>query len=125
MPLTNSLLGSNMLPLSAQAIVGTVTTQLTALGNNQATALQITDAINVFTTVTASTGAMVFPVPAAFSAGDTMTVVNLGANTLTAYPPVGSRFGLSGVNAGRTIATGSTVVFTYLTPTQIAVVASA
>lgn len=66
---------------------------LTAAGSTQGTATPLNAAINIVTTVAASTGVVVntaFP----------MKVLNRGANVLTVYPPVGAQFETFGANVG-------------------------
>jgi len=96
------LLGSGNAPLSAQAIGGTVTTNLTATGSTQATALLVSDDFNVVTTTAASTGVVL---PATLTAGDTIIVANYGANTLSVYPPVGGKINNGTLNAAVSITT--------------------
>ena len=62
-------------------------TGLTAAGSTQGTALALALAhINIITTAAASTGVILPTTP---DNGDTMVVVNGGANALAVYPPVG------------------------------------
>ncbi len=83
-------------------VSGTTTTGLTATGTTRADALPVNASVAIFTTVAASTGAIL---PADASPGDRIVIVNYGANTLTVYP------GISGSNlASVTSATGATSV---------------
>lgn len=71
--------------VAKQATIGDLTGSLTATGSTQATALAITSDISVFTTVAASTGAIL---PGTLGAGD-LVVYNGGASSLAVYCPVG------------------------------------
>ena len=80
---------------------GTTATGLTATGSTQATALNLPAATNVFSTVAASTGAILNP----GSPGDVIDIYNGGANTLTVYPPVGGTINNLSANTGLALAT--------------------
>jgi hypothetical protein len=71
--------------VAKQATIGDAATGLTAAGSTQATALAITSDISVFSTVGASTGAIL---PSTLGACD-LVVFNGGANALAVYCPVG------------------------------------
>jgi hypothetical protein len=120
-----ALLGSGTPNLQAQAIVGTITTGLTATGSTQATALNLLDTINVIGTTAASTGVVAFPVPNQNASGDTCTVYNFGANTLTVYPPVGYKINNGSTNAGVSVAAGKGAVLTLLDTVNIGAIISA
>jgi len=82
---------------------GVLSNTLTATGNSQGTALQLPSDFCVFTTVAASTGAIM---PATCSPGDWYTVVNHGANTLSLYPPSGGKIKNGSTNAAASVAAG-------------------
>lgn len=86
---------------AAAAITGDAANNLTATGTTQATALLLPADANRFTTVAASTGAILPPM----NAGDTVVVYNGGANALALYPPVGGVINQGAVNAAYTVAT--------------------
>lgn len=79
------------------------TVQLTAsaAGANQGTATAITKDITAFTTVAASTGAIL---PKATVPGESYLVANLGANALALYPPVGHSINSGAANASVSVA---------------------
>ncbi len=84
---------------------------LTATGSTQATAYQLATPSNEFTTVAASTGA-ILPAPGGrVSAGDIVAVYNQGANALSVYPPVGYKIGLAATNAAVSVASGKSALF--------------
>lgn len=78
-----ALTGSGFAPEQANAIAGSGSQGLVALGTNQATGLVIHSHLNAFSTVAASTAATF---GACFSPGDEVYVYNGGASTLTVYP---------------------------------------
>ena len=106
------LTGSGVAGQAAQRIVGGVTGSstagLTATGSTQATALPISDDINVVTTAAASTGVILRN---DLSQGDSQAVVNYGANTLAVYPPVGGKINNAAANAASNLATLKAGVF--------------
>lgn len=99
----NRLTVAGISAIAADAIQGTVANNLTATGSTQATALSLPADINKFTTVAASTGALIQP----SNSGDSGTVYNGGANALLLYPPVGGTINGLSANAGYSIATAT------------------
>jgi len=95
----------------AESVVGIVANTLTAAGSSQATALAIGADINIFTTTASSTGAIL---PSTLGAGDSMTVVNHGANTLSVYPPVGGKIANGSTNAAFSVAATKAATFTCI-----------
>lgn len=102
-----NLMGTGSSGAAAQAAVGMPSNNLTATGNSQGTALPVPSDFNVFTTVAASTGA-ILPVS---NTADWITVVNHGANSLTVYPPTGGKIANGAANAGFTVAATKTAQF--------------
>jgi len=92
--------------VAARAIQGTVANNLTATGSTQATALALPADICKFTTVAASTGAIIPP----SNPTDSGTVYNGGANALSLYPPVGGTINGLSANAAYSIATATPFV---------------
>lgn len=78
---------------------------LTALGATQATAYPITADITQFTTVAASTGAVL---PASPTPGEDYVVSNFGANALSLYPGLGGKANNGSANAAVSIPAGKT-----------------
>ena len=88
------LLGSGLAALAATNIIGDVTSGVTALGTNQATAYQAVSVGTEVTSAAASTGVTLL----AGSPGDLQWVYNGNSgNTITIYPP-----GTDTVNNGAT-----------------------
>lgn len=92
----------------AQAIVGDVANNLTALGTTQANALKLASVNNVVTTAAASTGVQL----PSTGTGDGIVVANLGANALLVYPVVGGSIQGGAANAGFSVPTLKTAIFT-------------
>lgn len=100
----------------AQNIVGTEANNLTATGTTQANALLMSvDDWQIFTTVTANTGAVFAPgttgAPSPYSASDEMTVTNHGAQTLKIYPATGGTIANGAANAAFSIPATKTAFF--------------
>jgi hypothetical protein len=79
---------------------------LVATGSTQATALPIVNDINMFTTVAASTGAVLPAFGSAFVA-----VFNGGANSLAVYPPLGGTINGAAANTAFAVAAGKSTTF--------------
>lgn len=97
MPGLKALTTYGLAPQLANVLGGSETTGLTATGSAQTDALPISNGLNVFSTVSLSTGARL---PKA-SDGSIVIVVNGGANALAVYPATGEK-----INNG-TATTGS------------------
>lgn len=97
---SNRMLSAGLSAVQCQAIQGSSVNNLTATGNSQATALLLPADICKFTTVAASTGAIIPPCNGA----DSGSVFNGGANALLLFPPVGGKINGLGTNAGYSIA---------------------
>jgi len=87
---------------AAAAIAGTNQVGQTALGSTQANAFPLAAANTSFSTVAASTGAVL---PTNAQVGDLMEIYNGGANSLTVYPALGGTINNLGANTGLAIAT--------------------
>jgi len=92
----------------SEFLSGSVAEGLTATGNTQNTAYAIAAQYAVFTTVAATTGAVLPIEPLA----TTFTVLNRGANPLTLYPPLNGQIEALSVNEGTTIYPGGSVRIT-------------
>lgn len=105
------IMGSGIPALAAAAINGSGQASQTATGSTQATAFALTTSSTEFTTVAASTGA-ILPAPGGrVSTGDILAVYNMGANALTVYPPVGFKIMLAATNAGVSVPSGKSALF--------------
>jgi hypothetical protein len=91
-----------------------VASALTATGTNQATAYEVTTAKAAFSTVAASTGAVLDDQAAP---GDTQMIYNGGANSLTVYPPSGAQINALGTNNGMLLPVRTACEFYCLTTT--------
>lgn len=105
------------IPAAAAAAdtVSSVATALTAAGTTQTTALSITADANFVSTVGASSGVILYN----GMIGDSVFVVNDGgANPLTVYPPVGSKFNSLSTNTGFSLAANTPVWCIKITSTR-------
>lgn len=106
--LARNLMGVGFSGGQATALSGFGTLGATATGTNQATGYAVTNDITEFTTVAASTAA-VLPAPTGGLApgfGDTFVIVNKGANSLSVFPPVGFQINSAGANTAVALAAG-------------------
>lgn len=83
---TKKLTGSGFAGLQAISIIGDNDYGATATGTNAGTAYPVGYVNTIFTTVAASTGAIL---PAGAATSDRLCIVNRGANALTVYPNTG------------------------------------
>ena len=113
MALTARIISAGNSPNSAQQIVGDFASGLTATGNSQATALALGAAVNAFSTVASSTGAIL---PGA-SPGDSVKVWNAGAQTLSVYGQGTEAIGSGGASAAFSVATTKGALFTKVSNT--------
>ena len=112
--LSYKLFGSGLNTLTIAAMTD-VATGLTATGTSQATAYEVTTAKAAFSTVAASTGAILDDQAAP---GDTQMIYNGGANALTVYPPSGAKINGLATNSGMLLATNTACEFYCLSTTQ-------
>lgn len=99
MSLTAELMAVGMASnLAAQLGFDAPQTGVSAAGNSQATATQLTADAAIVSTVSASQGVILQGLPG-FKA-----VANTSGTTLTVYPPVGSNFNGGTTNAGLSVA---------------------
>lgn len=83
----------------------------TATGSTQGTAFLLLGPTVEFTTVAASTGALLPSAGGRVTGADTIVVVNNGANSLSVYPPVGFKIGTTATNGAVAVAAGKAGVF--------------
>jgi hypothetical protein len=105
------MMGVGMSALMANTLNGVGQGAQTATGSTQADAFALTTCSIEFTTTAASTGARLPAAGLNVVAGDILAVFNQGASTLTVYPPVGFKIGLTATNGGVSIATGKSAIF--------------
>lgn len=118
-----NLMGTGAAPLAAQATAtGLLSNSLTATGNSQGTALAIPSDFCVFTTVAASTGAIM---PSNCLPGDWYTIVNHGASTLSVYPPTGGKIANGSANAAFSVAANKMAQIVCVDPLTFAASVSA
>jgi hypothetical protein len=105
-----NIMGAGEPALVAQMASGTIADGLTATGSTQATGYAMSTDTAVFTTVAASTGA-VLPGSTLAQPGDEVVVANLGANALSVYPPVGGAINSLAANTALSVAAGKVAYF--------------
>lgn len=114
MPLKSNVMGSGIPAAAADTIVGRVNSGLTATGSGQGDALALQVSNNGFTTVAASTGAIL---PSFAQVGDVVRVYNYGANALSVYPQTGGAIANGATNAAFSVASNKSAQFVMLTST--------
>lgn len=111
------LRGLGLAPSLALQVAGDIATGLVAAGNAQGNATPIYNDTNVVATTAAATGVIL---PANREVSDSVQVINMGANSLTVYPPVGWSINLLAANTGLAIASGKSASFEMIGATQFA-----
>lgn len=112
--LAYKLFGSGLNTLTVASMTD-VATGLTATGSDQSGAFEVTTAKAAFSTVAASTGAVL---DSDAAPGDTQMIYNGGANALTVYPPSGAKINGLATNAGILLGTNTACEFYCLSTTQ-------
>lgn len=87
---------------------------ITATGTTQATAFAVLAEMNYFSTVAASTGAIL---DSAKGRGEVQAVYNGGANVLRVYPPTDGQINNLGTNAAMLLSPTTAVKFTRISAT--------
>lgn len=112
MPIASRILGSGISPQATTNIVGDInSTGLVAAGSSQATALQLTNAINYVATTASSTGVNL----PTMNPGDSVYVYNAGANTLSVYGSATINIQNGGAGSAFSVASNKGAWFTLLT----------
>lgn len=114
MALAMRMMGGGVSAGAAQAINGDVNDSITAAGTTQGTATALTAGVNVITTAAASTGVVLSD----SQISDEYSILNLGANSVTVYPPSGGRIAQLSTNTGFTLATNTAVKVKKFTATR-------
>ena len=97
------MVGVGIPPEHAEAIVGIIENSITATGSSQDDAYAIKADVTFFSTVAASTGAII---PSALPSHSQIWVFNGGANDLAIYPPSGCTINDGSANASVNIPAG-------------------
>jgi len=97
-------------------------TGITAAGTTQATATVLTAQDNEVTTVASGTGVSLSPF---LSAGEELTVFNVGANPLKVYPFLGTQINALPVNTAMLLSPNTGVMFRGVSTTRVFGVLSA
>lgn len=101
---------------ATSATTATVATGLKATGNNQATALLLSDQWNEVDSV-ANAGAGVLL--ASYQPGQSQVVANVSGASIAVYPPPGMQIDSLGVNDPYTLSNGTRVTFEFFSSVQI------
>ena len=100
----------------AKGLNGQVNSSITAgTTQTQAGATDLTVSINVITTVTTTGDGVQIP---DVEIGDSLDILNLGANTCTVYPPTGARINALSTNGGFSLGTNTAVTLKKFTSTR-------
>lgn len=91
--------------------IGFSSLALTGAGSGQSDAAATPGDINLFTTVAASTGAVL---PTDLIIGDSIYIINGGANALLVYPPTGGKVNNLSANAGYSLAVNKGILVYYV-----------
>lgn len=110
-----ALTGTGLAGITANFVVGDCASGLTATGSSQTDALQLSSDVNEVTTTAASTGVKL---PANLSTGDSILIYNIGANTLSVYPPTGESINALAANAAYSMATAKVGILTKVNATR-------
>lgn len=94
-------------------LIGGIDTEVAAAGANQATATELTAAINVITSATASTADGV-RLPAGYAESDMIFVVNNTAVALDVFPPEDGAINGGSDNAARALAANKSGLYVSL-----------
>lgn len=121
MALAKNMMGGGLSSGQAKAINGSIASALTAAGTTQGTAYAINAGCAVFSTVAASSGAIL----PSCEISDEVYVYNGGANALTVYPDSGSSINQLSANSGFSLATNTAVFLKRITTTRWIAIMSA
>lgn len=113
MALIQRIIASGFSPNAATNVQGDFTGSITAAGTTATDATLLNSAINYVATTASSTGVKL---PAA-NIGDTVEVINGGAQTLSVYGQTGESFTNGSANAAFSIATLRSAIFYKVTST--------
>ena len=107
--------GADQFVVINPSIPDTPTTALTATGTIQTDALEVTNRMNVFSTVASGTGAKLSSIS---GAGFAQSIYNGGANVLHVYPDSGSKINSLATNGSMLLATSTACRFERVSATQ-------
>jgi hypothetical protein len=108
----NFIIDGAVIPFPGNVVPNTWADNLTATGTTQGTAFTVSTATSAFTTVAASTGA-VLPITTGLENGTPYTIINAGANPLNVYPPVGESINGGSTDAAVTIYPNGRATFNF------------
>lgn len=109
------LLGSGLAGLAVQNIGQIADSAVTATGSTQADAYAIKADVTEVTTTASSTGVIL---PASAAPGDFFWIYNIGAQTLSVYPPVGQSINAVAANGAYSQATAKVGYYQMVSATR-------
>jgi hypothetical protein len=100
----------------AQSVAtATLSPQVAASGNNQATATQLTSQWNLITAGAADSGVLL----SIYNSGQSQIVFNSSGETILIYPPPGYQIDALGDNAAYSLANATMQIFNFVSTSQI------
>ena len=116
MALASDVMRGGMSAGTALALSGQANTTITAGSTQtQAGGTALVTSVNVITTVTTSGDGVTLPNG---MIGDSVDILNLGANSCTVYPPVGGRINQLATNGGFLLSPNTAVMIQKFTATR-------
>jgi hypothetical protein len=116
MALAYDMMKGGVAAFQARGINGTANVTITAgTTQTQAGATALTASTNVITTVTVAGDGVVIPNS---EVGDSINILNLGANAMEVYPPVGGRINQLSTNTGFTLAPSTACMLVKFSATR-------
>lgn len=114
MALALDIMKGGMAAGQAKAVNGQANVTISAAGTTQGTGTALTASVNVITTAAASSG-VVLP---ACEIGDSIDILNLGANPVTIYPDSNAQVNALAANVGFFLAPNTAVRLKRFTSTR-------
>jgi len=114
MALANRVVGGGFSAGQARALAGGVNAAVSAAGTGQSDATLLKASVSFVSTVAASSG-VILPLA---EDGDSVTIYNGGANTLTVYPPTGARINNASANSGVSLSVNGCLQLTRVSSTR-------
>ncbi len=131
MTIKRNATGTGTSAAAAGALIGGVSNGVTAAAgtSSQATAALLPMVSNHIITTGASNSGVILPpgngTTDGMTAGDWMTVANYTGNTIIVYPPAGGKLNNGTLNAGLSMTTGKTAIFSCIDGTGFTYVLTA
>jgi len=114
MALAREVMGGGFSAGQALALNGGVSSTVTAAGTTITDAFDLLTSVNIITTAGAGSGVQL----PSMQIGDSVEILNLGANAVNVYPYTGDRINALATNSGFTLATNTAVKIRKFTSTR-------